>query len=75
MAGFELLAWIEPEKPVVTKVAAIELVAGFRPSEPVNTSMAAYGPEKPVVIEVAAFERDFGPSVPGERTTIPGDRR
>jgi hypothetical protein len=43
MAGFELLAWFEPEKPVVTKVAA--------------------------------FERDFGPHVPGERTTIPAVRR
>jgi hypothetical protein len=35
----------------------------------------AFANKKPVVTEVAAFERDFGPHVPGERTTIPADRK
>jgi hypothetical protein len=50
------------KKPVVTKVAAFD-------------SLARLGSSEPVVTEVAAFERDLGPHVFGERTTIPADRR
>jgi hypothetical protein len=50
------------KKPVVTKVAGFDF-------------SSEDGPTEPVVIEVAAFESDFGPQVPGQRTTIPADRR
>jgi hypothetical protein len=47
---------------VITEVAGFELLAGFELSEP-------------VVTKVAGFGRDFGPQLPGERTTIPDDLR
>ena len=53
---------LEGKKPVITEVAGFELLAGFELSEP-------------VVTKVAGFGRDFGPQLPGERTTIPDDLR
>jgi len=43
--------------------------------EPVVTSMAGFKPSEPVITKVAGFGRDFGPQLPGERTTIPADLR
>ncbi len=58
---------------MITEVAAFELLAGS--PEPVVTSMAGFELSEPVITKVAGFARDFGPQLPGERTTIPDDLR
>jgi hypothetical protein len=63
----------EGKKPVITEVAGFELSAGS--PEPVVPSTAGLGPSDPVITKVAGFGRDFGPQLPGERTTIPDDLR
>ena len=50
------------KKPAITSFADFELSAGVEQ-------------KKPVITEVAAFARDFGPQLPGERTTIPANLR
>src|SRR5271168_1335218 len=60
---------------VITSMAAFEKFDGFGSQESVVTKVAGFEPSESVVTEVAAFARDFWPQLPGERTTIPAERR